>query len=311
MTCYHPLDAWRHRDASQKKLLFAYHPAKCNSLKPDLQVPCGQCVGCRLERSRQWAIRCVHEAQLYEKNCFITLTYNNEHLPKDGSLQLEHYQKFMKRLRRKYGSQIRFFHCGEYGETYGRPHYHACLFNFDFPDKKFWKQTPQGDRLYTSDSLQALWSDPDTQKPMGFCSIGDVTFQSAAYVARYIMKKINGKDADKHYRIVDHSTGEITGYRKPEYVTMSRRPGLGSGWYEKYKSEVFPSDEVVMNGKKIQPPKFYLSRLEQQNPYEFDELKFQREENAKLHLDNNTPERLAIREVVHNARISFLKRNVE
>ena len=170
-------------------------------------VACGQCVGCRLERSRQWAIRCVHESQMHEQNCFITLTYSDEFLPENGSLQLKHFQDFMKRLRFHVGGGIRFFHCGEYGEENGRPHHHAIIFNHDFADKKVWK-TNNGVVLYRSKILEELW-------PYGFATVGCVSFESAAYVARYITKKVNGDMADSHYL-----------GREPEYITMSRRPGV-------------------------------------------------------------------------------------
>lgn len=192
MPCFKPLDAWRPIDSSSKKLVFSYNAKHCGSVTPDLQVPCGRCVGCRLERSRQWAIRVVHEASLHERNCFITLTYSDLHLPDDRGLHYDHFQLFMKRLRKKYGDGIRFYMCGEYGDKLGRPHFHACLFNHDFDDKKLWQTTPSGSRLFRSSDLESLW-------PYGFSSIGDVTFESAAYVARYIMKKVGGDAADEHY----------------------------------------------------------------------------------------------------------------
>ena len=170
-----------------------------------LEIPCGQCIGCRLERSRQWAIRISHEASLHEHNSFITLTYNNENLPKDLSLDVTHFQKFLKRLRAhtedpdsdlypnilSQSKKPRFFHCGEYGEKFARPHYHACMFDLDFADQKHWK-TINGNKHYTSETLEKIW-------PFGFSTIGDVTFESAAYVARYVTKKITGKNALHHY----------------------------------------------------------------------------------------------------------------
>ncbi len=263
-----------------------------------VKLPCGQCVGCRLERSRQWAIRCSHEASLYEDNAFITLTYSDAHLPSDGSLNLVHFQKFIKRLRKQYGPKIRYYHCGEYGEKFKRPHYHACLFNFDFEDKKLF-QIKNNNRYYTSEILQTLW-------PMGFSIIGDVTFQSAAYVARYIMKKINGAAAENHY--ANPETGEIL---KPEYTTMSRRPGIGSAWLKKYQSDVYPGDFVVMGGKKMKPPKYYDRQYELTNPSEYGQLKTDRVLNAKKFESNNTPERLKTREVVQKARLNLLPRKLE
>lgn len=194
MPCYSPLEAWRPVKSTRSKnpFIFSYHPEKCSSVSPDLTLPCGQCIGCRLERSRQWAVRCVHEASLHKRNCFITLTYNNDHLPEDRGLHYDHFQLFMKRLRKKYGEGIRFYMCGEYGEKLGRPHFHACLFNHDFSDKTPWKTTETGFKLFRSKELEELW-------PYGYSSVGAVSFESAAYVARYIMKKVNGEAAEMHY----------------------------------------------------------------------------------------------------------------
>jgi hypothetical protein len=134
------------------------------------------------------------------------------------------------------------------------PHYHACLFSLDFADREFFKRTPSGSSLYISKTLQSLW-------PLGFSTVGDVTFESSAYVARYIMKKVNGDAADQHYSRFHSLTGELH-QLKPEYVTMSRRPGLAKGWYDKFKGDVYPSDFLVHNGVKFKPPLLiYLSLL--------------------------------------------------
>ena len=161
-----------------------------------LELPCGQCIGCRLERSRQWAMRCLHEASLYDRNAFITLTYDDSHLPPGGSLSYPDFQRFMKRLRRRIGSKVRFYAGGEYGEQGTiRPHFHACLFGYDFPDKVFFKRSASGDKLYTSKLLESLW-------PYGISSVGDVTFQSAAYIARYCVAKRTGDAAKSWYACV-------------------------------------------------------------------------------------------------------------
>lgn len=297
MTCFTPLRAYRTADRS-----IVFYIKKGLNIVEALNLPCGQCIGCRLERSRQWAIRCVHEASLYEKNCFITLTYRDADLPQDMSLNVRHFQLFMKRLRKKYGSKIRFYHCGEYGSQFGRPHYHACLFNFDFPDKELWT-IRDGTRLYVSESLNDLWC-------KGFCSVGEVTFESAAYVARYIMKKINGDAAAEHYQYICPITGEIYS-RKPEYTTMSRKPGIAMDWFEKYKSDVYPSDIVVMRGKKMRPPKFYDSKYELHDPVGFEEIKYKRHLDSLVHADNNTPERLEVRHKVQQIALTKLPRNLE
>lgn len=256
-----------------------------------VEIPCGQCIGCRLERSRQWAIRCVHEASLYDDNCFLTLTYDDEHLPSDNSLNLKHFQDFLKRLRKRFGSGIRYFHCGEYGDLNNRPHYHAIIFNFDFADKVIFKDSGEY-KVYVSDSLSKLW-------PYGYSTIGDVTFESAAYVARYCLKKVTGKDAAEHYD-----------GRKPEYTTMSRRPGIGRLWYDRFKDDVYPSDFVVMRGKKMRPPKFYDGIFALYNYVDLCRLKTIRESCAADHADDTTYKRLEVRETVQNAKLKLLKREV-
>lgn len=302
MACFHPRTGYRSREvgpSGKRRIVF---DAKLGFADLPVTIPCGQCIGCRLERSRQWAIRCSHEASLWQDNCFITLTFSNEHLPENLSLDVRDYQLFMKRLRKKYGQNIRFYHCGEYGEKYKRPHYHACLFNFDFPDKRLFKEL-NGNKLYTSNSLQELW-------PFGYSTIGDVTFQSAAYVARYIMKKITGEEAALHYERVHPETGEIFQV-KPEYTTMSRRPGIGSGWFERYRTDVYPDDFVVINGVKMRPPKFYDSQYEALDEMSFKRIKRKRKTTAKKHADNNTPDRLAVRKQVQEARLRLLPRNLD
>lgn len=290
MPCYRPLQAWRSRvvNASGKRGLVFRKSDGFEDLP--VEVPCGQCIGCRLERSRQWAIRCMHEASLYDDNCFITLTYDDAHLPSDGSVDVEHFQKFMKRLRKYFSDRsIRFFHCGEYGDEGGRPHYHACLFNLDFPDKKL--HCVQNDnKLYTSNILSKLW-------PFGYSLIGSVTFESAAYVARYITKKVTGESSEDHYQ-----------GRKPEYVTMSRRPGLGKVWYDRFSSDIRNGDFVVVNGRKVGVPKFYDTLLSDR---ELLRLKGRRKYESVKYEDNNTAKRLYTREQVQNARFKLLKRSFE
>lgn len=283
---------------------YAYKGSDPKFVKP-VQLPCAQCVGCRLERSRQWAIRCVHEASLYTDNCFLTLTYNNETLPKDNSLDKSHLQKFMKRLRRRYPeTTIRFYACGEYGDTHNRPHYHVCLFNFDFEDKKLWKVV-NGNRLYTSEKLAAIWTH-------GYNVIGNVTFESAAYVARYIMKKVSGKKAieDKHYDFISDTTGEVHTVI-PEFNTMSRRPGIAKDWYDKFKTDLYPSDNINVNGQTMQPPKYYDKQFEMDEPQQHKIIKAKRELNGKKYAANNTPERLHTREKLKLAQTKSLIRTTE
>lgn len=287
MACYSPLHGWR-SNSGDRTIVFNRNRA---FIDLPVTVPCGQCIGCRLERSRQWAVRCVHEASLHDQNCFITLTYDNDHLPSDGSLQLEHFQLFMKRLRKAVG-QVRFFHCGEYGTNLGRPHYHAIIFGYDFADKVLWRDDGPAP-LYRSALLERLWK-------YGYSTVGTATFESAAYVARYITKKITGPMADDHYA-----------GRKPEYTTMSRRPGIGAGWFDKFSSDVFPSDEVILRGKAFKPPRFYDGLYEVLNPDGMKDIKARRQIAASKHSDNNTPERLAVRREVKLAQIQSLKRPLQ
>lgn len=298
MPCYHPLSAYQCADGS-----IVFYESKRHDTVKSLSLPCGQCVGCRLERSRQWAIRCMHEAQMHTQNCFITLTYDDAHLPSDRSLHYRDFQLFIKRLRKRYpGRRIRYYMAGEYGENFGRPHWHACIFGLDFDDKKLWKRTSANSLLYRSANLELLW-------PFGYSSIGDVTFESAAYVARYIMKKVTGKNAAEHYQEIDPDTGEITN-RTPEFTKMSLKPGIGYEWYKQYTSDVYPQDYVVVRGKKVKPPKYYDKKYKIDNPYEFDELLYIREKSSKLNYADNTPERLLVKEQVTKAKLQKLKRNL-
>lgn len=299
MPCYKPLNAVRslHKGPEGK---YAISFSESADGVP-IQVACGQCIGCRLERSRQWAIRCMHESQMHDDNCFITLTYDPEYLPADQSLDVTHWQKFMKRLRKNTGQKIRFFHCGEYGETEGRPHYHACLFGYDFPDKIPHSENHNGDTIYESPFLEKTWG-------LGFCTVGALTYESAAYCARYVMKKITGTAAADHYERMDVSTGEIYSL-EPEYTTMSRRPGIGSGWYYAYKDDLYPDDYVVVNGKRARIPKFYDKYYEVENPTSYEVIKKKRTEEV-MKCTDNTADRLEVKRKVKEAQIKQLKRKL-
>lgn len=265
------------------------------------QVACGRCVGCRLERSRQWAIRCEHERQKHEENSFLTLTYRDEELvyggQSHGILVPEHLQRFWKRFRKHIWKherkRIRYFACGEYGDESNRPHYHACVFGFDFQDKTL-DSSKNGVNYYHSDLLDNLWTH-------GRCIIGDVTWESAAYVARYVMKKRLGNTA------VTYKQEGIT----PEFVVMSRRPGIGATWFDEFESDVFPSDQVsVRGGVKCKPPKFYQRRYEKTHPLTMEEIREARLDEAATRWRDNKPDRLGVRYRVKMAQIQSLKRHL-
>lgn len=292
MPCYHPISGWyanRVNESGKRSVVFNLRDGFKD--KP-VELPCGRCIGCRLERARQWAVRCMHEAKLYQENCFCTLTYDDEKVPPDGGLRPDDFVRFMKRLRKAYsGKRIRFFHCGEYGETTLRPHHHVLLFNHDFYDKRMCKRSGSGESLYSSGELERLWG-------FGKCWIGTVSWSSANYVARYSMKKVVGE------RAVDWYAG-----RKPEYLTMSRRPGIGTDWLMKYFAEVYSSDRVVSNGHEAKPPRFYDELYAKYFPSEFAGVVRRRIESAKSNPESN-PTRFYALEAVKTAAIRNLRRTL-
>ena len=272
-------------------------------------IPCGQCIGCRLERSRQWAIRLVHENQLHEESAFLTLTYSDKHLPPDGGLVPKDHTLWMKRYRKSLNGKkgrplrnIKYFHCGEYGDETGRPHYHTLVFGHDYSDKRLHKVTEQGHRIWTSEALDEKWG-------LGHCYIGSVTFESAAYVARYIMKKQTGIHAEDAYKGYDWVSGEVVDIH-PEYITMSN--GLGTGWYEQFKDEAYPEDEIIMRGRRMRPPKHYDRLFEEEHGINaIERLKGRRKRAAQEHAADNTTERLRAREQVKQAQTRQLKRGFQ
>lgn len=251
-------------------------------------VPCGQCVECRLRYARHWAVRLMHEASLHEENCFATLTYDGEHVPGDGGLRVGDFQRFLKRTRLHFEPRrVRFFHCGEYGEEMGRPHYHAILFGVDFADKVP-RAVRGGNQVWASGALDSLWGN-------GLTELGSVTFESAQYVARYVMKKVRGRGAAEHY-----------GGRAPEYVTMSRRPGIGAGWYERYSEEVERLGTVAMRGAELLPPRFYDERLRARDEGAFEAMKRERVVRSARYVSERE---LRAREAILEAKVNLRPRS--
>lgn len=215
-------------------------------------VPCGKCIDCRLAYSREWSLRCMHEQQMSGEGSFVTLTYDDEHLPSDWNLNYRHYQLFMHKLRKRIPRAGRFFMCGEYGDDFGRPHFHAILFNCVFSDKVFFKRI-DGVDYYTSEILSRLWGH-------GFCLIGDVTLASAGYVARYNLKKITGAAAGAAYQFI--TPDGVVVDRDPPFSKSSNRPGIGASWFLKYHKDCFPSDYMVHAGKRFPVPRYYTKLYE-------------------------------------------------
>lgn len=254
-----------------------------------LLLPCGACIGCRQARAREWARRCCHEAALYQDNVFVTLTYDDEHVPHDGSLIPEDLQKFIKRLRKaalesphvvSEGPRVRFLACGEYGERSGRPHYHGLFFNVAFSDKHL-----VGKDLYASDTLSRLW-------PFGEHKIGEVNARTAAYVAKYNLKRS---------RNVCDQDGVVL--EKP-FLRMSRRPGIGMHWLERY-AEDLRNGFLVADGDRRAVPRAYIKRLEKVNPQLAEEIRFKSYRRVReLDSDRGDPARLAAGEVIALSRVS-------
>lgn len=227
----------------------------------DKLIPCGHCIACRINYSSDWANRMLLESQYYgDDNWFVTLTYDNEHLPPDlngvfdspfHTLVKDEVSSFMKRLRRYSGQKIRFYACGEYGSERARPHYHIIIFglHLDASDLKFWKFNHQGDALYTSQLIERAWSLNGV--PFGLHCVAQVNWETCAYTARYVTKKLNG-DAAAVY-----DDAAII----PEFSVMSRKPGIGRLYYDDHVEEIFENREIIVStskgGKTFKPPKYY------------------------------------------------------
>lgn len=326
MPCFKPMPAVRRLDGS---VTFESRQRVDGNT---LWLACGQCIGCRLERSRRWAMRCMHEASLYDANSFVTLTYADEHLPAGRSLCYRDFQLFLKRLRMRYsrlarfhsGSQIKtrrvflpfkFYMCGEYGGTNPdtkeidggiyRPHYHALLFGIDFPDKVPVRYLCRS-KLYTSAILSSLW-------PLGESNIGAVNFESAAYVARYCLKKMTGDRSDAHYSFVD--ADGVMYDRVPEFNRMSlggrgAAGGIGAEWLKRYYGDVYPDGKCIVNGKECNSPRYYDKLLFRDDPDGYAHLMYMREQEMRLQSEHQSDDRLAVREEIALSRVKSLKRSI-
>lgn len=298
MPCYSPVTLYKSREGPNRETGRWPLVTLANGyIDRPQKVPCGRCIGCRLERSRQWAVRCVYEASGYDDNCFLTLTYRQDNLVYGGNaygtLVPRDLELFWKRLRKEFGSGIRYFACGEYGERKRRPHYHAAVFGFNFSDRQFLR-CEKGNDYYRSEDLNRLWR-------LGDCVIGALTFESAAYVARYIVGKKLGGDA-KIY--ADEGI-------QPEFVRMSRRPGIGSDWYDKYKDDLYPSGYVLCRGVKSSIPRYFNDKFIVANPEMYEEVLERRKDAMAARWRDSTPDRLRVRERVKLAQVKSLARTLE
>jgi hypothetical protein len=313
MPCYSPLTGYKSKTLTEngkRKIVFNTQDGYTD-LK--IKVPCGQCTGCRIDYSRQWAVRCMHEASLHESNCFITLTYNNENLPGDYSISKTELKNFWKRLRKHTGAKIRYFACGEYGDQNNRPHYHAIIFGYDFSDKYLYNKR-NGNLYFRSPLLEKAWQNK------GYCIIGNVTFESCAYVSRYVMKKrkgkpdhidpLTGKTNEEYYLLVDEETGE-TFNLEPEFCNMSLKPGIGADWFHKYKDTDLHKDYFTIQGKKHKLPNYYDYLIMKDDAQDLLFRKSKRIQAMRAKASEYTPERLEIKEKVLNHKLKLLTRGYE
>lgn len=276
MACYHPISAYK--DASGRVHLWGVRHSS-----EQLQIPCGQCIGCTTARALQWAHRCAHEAKRFDNNLFLTLTYDDTHLPTGGHLSSRDLQLFLKRLRKNSSTTgslirsdrttgIRYFACGEYGTLNHRPHYHAILFNCGFTDSYQVGFRP-GRELYESDTLSTLWQH-------GKASYGAATPKAANYVAQYQLKK-------------RHSPVGLT----PPFLRMSNRPAIGTNWLTEFQHDL-RHGYLVENGRKYSIPRTYLRTLKRQNPQLHEEITIRTQTNHQTRA-TETPEQLLAHEQIH------------
>lgn len=333
MSCYHPMHAFQIGLTDNGKPKYQIesettewtHP-KINGqiitdkiIKEYIEIPCGKCIGCRLDYSRKWATRCMLEASCYKNNAFVTLTYAPEFLPirknileetgeyvNTPTLQDKDLTKFMKDLRRyfeyHYGeNNIRFYACGEYGELYERPHYHIIIFNIEIKDLEPLFKNAMGQTIYTSKSLETIWG-------KGIVRVGEVTWESAAYVARYVMKKQKGPNSEEYY-------ATVKGYA-PEFVRMSRKPGIARQYYEDNKEKIYTNDElfIIKKGKalKVKPVAYFDKLYDVEQHEKMQSIKLNRKESAKLKLNNELSKtslnKLAYMELKEKNKLEQLKK---
>lgn len=311
--------AWLRQRVRNKGVILRRH--EIESLAPEFQenvqrVPCGRCVECRLARSREWALRIMLEMEYCPgTSWFCTLTYDDDHLPQlvprvcadtgvviwQHALVPEHFTNFIKRLRQKlvdHGLQrtysfdtfsgdhfdvgLRYYGCGEFGEQSLRPHYHICLLNCDLPDIVPFGVSKSGEMQWFSSFLQECWKDPKDGSLMGRTALGKVTPQSAAYVARYIMKKQLGSSRREDRAAEREAFGDSF---QDEFVRCSRRPGLGRAYFEEHSSDIYRVDAVYRKlsdfKTEMKPPRYYDALYDLENCARMQEIKTMRVDYAK------------------------------
>lgn len=320
MSCYHPMKAFVVGTTSSGKRDLSIQPytadyvVKVNGIwrprcgTPPLNevvrsdfvtIPCGQCMGCRIDYSRQWANRMMLELSYHKDAWFVTLTYDNAHLPLTfsqpdengevvelGTLCKRDVQLFMKRLRKNTGQQLRFYLAGEYGSSSARPHYHCIIYGLHLPadDLIDTGRSMDGFRYYRSSIVEQAWSararghETDDKYPIsliGMVCVAPVSWETCAYTARYVAKKLNGNLAEVYKR----------NNLVPEFSLMSRRPGIGLQYYLDHKDEIYDGDVIYLRtakgGRKIKPPRYYDMKFDLDCPEEMEQIHSQRQKVAE------------------------------
>lgn len=313
MSCTSPLKAWKRR--KDGSMLFN-EPSRSELFLHDaLELPCQQCLDCRVQRASSWSLRIMHEASMHARNCVLTLSYRPEDLPHRGMLQYSDVQKFIRRLRDKVPGLDVAYVCGcEYGEQLGRPHYHLILMGFDPDDKVSYGKAGDDSPLWTSKSMEELWK-------LGFVVVGQLSRESADYVARYCVSKVTGERAKEHYKRQD---ADGVYWLPPECIRVSKgraKPGeslpfgrgIGARWLERYFSDVFPVDHVVLRGGlELKPPRYYDKLLKRRDAQTFEAIRAKREQEALTpqRQADETPERRSVRAQCTKARAAFKKRSL-
>ena len=295
MACSFPIKGYR---TASGKVVFA-ELKKHGDQFMYTEVPCGQCARCRESQAQDWSLRCMQEAALHKHNCFVTLTYEDEHLPPRGQLRYKDFQLFIRYLRRYTGRRIRYFVAGEYGERNNRPHFHALLFDYDFPDKTPGRLLASGMQLYTSALASKCW------RNRGFVGIGSVTPASASYCVGYLFKRRTGAWAEEHYKRVDDS-GEYS--MVAEFASMSRKPGIGLDFAVKYAADIFPRGSCEFGGMTVPLPKYYVKKFKEAAPHMYEEYKASQEARAEARSEDNTEERLIVKDAYCKAKRRFKER---
>lgn len=325
MSCYHPIEAWNYTPVQGdlfQRVVLSFRAPSLES-QPEmirqgrrLLLPCRKCVGCRLDKSREWANRILLEQLYHQESWFLTLTYDDEHLPPafpidsatgeilsiHATLVKSDLQKFFKRLR-YFNQNVRYYAAGEYGSQTYRPHYHCIIFGLHLTDLKPIRKNFNGDVYFTSDFITKCW-------PFGIHVLGRVTFESAAYVARYTMKKATHGYTREYY---DKAAIE------PEFQTMSLKPGIGYQYLVDhpdlfdYKSF---SVSTPSGGVKMYPPEYFRKKWVENHLYEHSNsvINSSLERESQIHLkmlltDLDYYDILKVEEEKRLSRISSLTRD--